>query len=93
MKRNRYTDAQIAFALRQHEAGTAVPEIVRKMGSAGRQLALEKFSPERIASDMKQLYTKILEGVPTRHLDERSEERSHEISRRPVGPPRNDHGR
>ena len=32
MKRKRYTDEQIAFALRQAESGTAVEEICRKMG-------------------------------------------------------------
>ena len=32
MKRKRYTDAQIAFALRQVESGTPVSEIIRKMG-------------------------------------------------------------
>ena len=32
MKRNRYTEEQIAFALRQAESGTPVAEIVRKMG-------------------------------------------------------------
>ncbi len=32
MKKKRYTEAQIAFALRQAESGTAVSEIVRKMG-------------------------------------------------------------
>jgi len=32
MKRQRYRDEQIAFALRQAEAGTAVEEICRKMG-------------------------------------------------------------
>ncbi|CAL1125064.1 unnamed protein product [Cladocopium goreaui] len=32
MKRNRYTEEQIAFALRQAESGTPVPEIIRKMG-------------------------------------------------------------
>ena len=31
MKKTRYTEAQIAFALRQAESGTAVAEIVRKM--------------------------------------------------------------
>ena len=31
MKRKRYTDEQIAFALRQAESGTAVEEICRKM--------------------------------------------------------------
>ena len=32
MKRKRYTDEQIAFALRQAEGGTAVAEICRKLG-------------------------------------------------------------
>ncbi len=32
MKRKRYTEEQITFALRQQESGTAVAEIVRKMG-------------------------------------------------------------
>jgi putative transposase len=32
MKRKRYTDEQVAFALRQVEAGTAVAEVCRKMG-------------------------------------------------------------
>lgn len=32
MKRKRYTEEQIAFALRQHESGTSVADIIRKMG-------------------------------------------------------------
>jgi putative transposase len=32
MKQKRYTDEQIAFALRQAESGTAVVEIGRKLG-------------------------------------------------------------
>lgn len=32
MKRKRYSDEQIAFALRQAEGGTAVDEICRRMG-------------------------------------------------------------
>ena len=32
MKQKRYTDEQIAFALRQVESGTAVAEICRKLG-------------------------------------------------------------
>ena len=32
MKRKRYTEEQVAFALRQAEAGTAVAEVCRKMG-------------------------------------------------------------
>lgn len=34
MKGKRYTEAQIAFALRQAESGTPVAEITRKMGIA-----------------------------------------------------------
>lgn len=33
MKRKRYTDEQIAYALRQAEAGTPVTEICRQMGA------------------------------------------------------------
>lgn len=32
MKKSRYTDEQIAFALRQAETGTTVQEVIRKMG-------------------------------------------------------------
>jgi putative transposase len=32
MKKSRYTDEQIAFALRQAETGTPVEEVIRKMG-------------------------------------------------------------
>ena len=32
MSRKRFSEEQIAFALRQHESGTSVAEIVRKMG-------------------------------------------------------------
>ena len=32
MKKSRYTDEQIAFALRQAETGTSVQEVIRKMG-------------------------------------------------------------
>ena len=35
MKKKRYTEEQIAFALRQVESGTPVSEIVRKMGEYG----------------------------------------------------------
>jgi putative transposase len=34
MKKSRYTDEQIAFALRQAETGTPVQEVIRKMGIA-----------------------------------------------------------
>ena len=34
MKRKRYTEEQIALALRQHESGTPVSEIIRKLGIA-----------------------------------------------------------
>jgi len=32
MKRSRYSDEQIAFALRQAEGGTAVPDVCRQLG-------------------------------------------------------------
>lgn len=32
MKGKRYTEEQIAYCLRQHEAGTSVDEIIRKLG-------------------------------------------------------------
>ena len=35
MKRKRYADEQIAFALRQAESGTVVAEICRKLGVSG----------------------------------------------------------
>lgn len=34
MKKTKYTEEQIAFALRQSETGTAVSEVCRKMGIA-----------------------------------------------------------
>ena len=34
MQRKRYSEEQITFALRQHESGTPVSDIVRKMGIA-----------------------------------------------------------
>ena len=34
MKRSRYTNEQIAFALRQAESGTPIGEVCRKMGIA-----------------------------------------------------------
>jgi len=34
MKKSRFTDEQIAFALRQAETGTPVAEVIRKMGIA-----------------------------------------------------------
>ncbi len=34
MKNSRYTAEQVAFAMRQAESGTSVPEICRKMGIA-----------------------------------------------------------
>ena len=32
MKKNQFTEAQIAFALREAESGTPVGEVIRKMG-------------------------------------------------------------
>jgi putative transposase len=35
MKKSRYTEAQIAFALKQAETGTPVAEVIRRMGISG----------------------------------------------------------
>jgi putative transposase len=35
MKSSRYSPEQVAFAMRQAESGTPVPEVCRKMGIAG----------------------------------------------------------
>ena len=32
MKKSRFTEEQIAFALKQAETGTPVPEVLRRMG-------------------------------------------------------------
>lgn len=43
MQRKRYSDEQVAFALRRAESGTAVEEICRKMAvSEARRLTLEE---------------------------------------------------
>ena len=42
MKSSRYTVAQIAFAMRQAESGTPVPEVCRKMGIAENIVATRK---------------------------------------------------
>jgi len=34
MKKTRFTDEQIAFALQQAETGTSVQEVIRKMGTS-----------------------------------------------------------
>jgi len=38
MKKSRFTDAQIAFVLRQAEEGTAIGEVCRKAGISGATL-------------------------------------------------------
>jgi putative transposase len=34
MKKSRYTDEQIAFALKQAETGTPVAKVIRRMGNS-----------------------------------------------------------
>jgi putative transposase len=56
MKKNRYTEEQIAYALKQAELGTAVPEICRKL-----RIAEQTFYRRRskyagmLPSDLKRL--------------------------------------
>jgi len=54
VKKSRYTDERIAFALRQTETGTPVKEVLRKMGISEQtflplEAALRRPGPERIA--------------------------------------------
>jgi putative transposase len=42
MKKSRYTDEQIAFALKQAETGTPVAEVIRRMGFWADVLPLEE---------------------------------------------------
>jgi putative transposase len=44
MKRSRFTDQQIAFALQQAEQGTQVAEVTRKMGISEQTLTAGKRS-------------------------------------------------
>jgi len=46
MKKSRFTEEQIAFALRQAETGTKVSEICRKMGVAEATLDRCHFVPQ-----------------------------------------------
>ncbi len=57
MKKKRYTDEQIAYALRQAEAGTPVREICRKMGVAPQTFYAwrRKFAGMGVA-ELRQLY-------------------------------------
>ena len=59
MKKSRFTDEQIAFALRQAETGTPVKEVIRKMGIA-----------EQTFYRWKKLYG----GLEVRHLKQLEEE-------------------
>lgn len=49
MKKSKFTEQQIAFALQQVESGTTVAEVCRKMGSSqlGAQL---RFALRRVSS-------------------------------------------
>ena len=42
MKKSRYTEEQIAFALKQAETGTPVAEVIRRMGVSEQTLPLEE---------------------------------------------------
>ena len=46
MKRSRFTERQIAFALQQAEAGTPVLDVCRKMGSQNRPSIVGRRSSE-----------------------------------------------
>ena len=55
MKKARYTEEQIGFALRQAETGTAVAEICRKMGIGSDVLPLEEAYRRNGRSEIRRL--------------------------------------
>lgn len=56
MKKNRYTEEQIAFALKQAELGTPVAEVCRKLGVTEQSFyRWKKKYGEMLPSDMKKL--------------------------------------
>lgn len=56
MKKNRYTEEQIAFALKQAELGTPIPEVCRKLGIAEQTFYRWKTKyAEMLPSDIKRL--------------------------------------
>ena len=55
MKRKRFSEEQIAFALRQADSGTTIEEICRKMGISPRrlkQLEDENAKLKRVVADL-----------------------------------------
>jgi putative transposase len=50
MKKIELTDQQMAFAVQQAEAGVAVEEVCRKLGSASRHSIVKKFAGLGVAA-------------------------------------------
>src|SRR5262249_42209718 len=75
MKRSKFTEAQIAFILRQGEEGTAVGEICRKAGISGAESEMKRLRPlaeengklEKIVADLS-LDKEMLQDVIRRKL-------------------------
>ncbi|KVE28738.1 hypothetical protein WS67_08480 [Burkholderia singularis] len=61
MKTSKFTEEQIAFALKQAELGTKVEEICRKLGSS--EVSLDKFILQETYSQ------KGFEACPLAHVD------------------------
>ena len=56
MKRSRFTEVQVAYALRQAEAGTAVPDVCRNLGISEATLYIwKKKYGELSASEVRRL--------------------------------------
>jgi len=53
MKKQRFTEAQISFALRQAESGTPVAEIIRKMGIA--EQTFYRWKKKYVGMDMTEI--------------------------------------
>ena len=70
MKRSRYSDEQIAYALRQAETGTAVADVCRQLGISDATFYVWH-PPARTASRNRRphLYPAEFAAVPTAHRE------------------------
>jgi putative transposase len=69
MKRSRYTDEQIAYALRQADAGTVVSDVCRQMGISEAPFYIWKKKYANLgATELRELRQLREENAKLRHL-------------------------
>jgi putative transposase len=69
MKRSRYTDEQIAYALRQADAGTVVSDVCRQMGISEATFYIWKKKYANLgATELRELRQLREENAKLRHL-------------------------